>query len=681
MLQLKKLTITNFMNITRADLDLDSSGVVLHGPNGSGKSSVIEAIALCFTDRKRSSSIKEYIKHGASTASIRIEGLLMGSRVVSSLEITIKGSSTTTTRVFEHLGKTYNNSEVTEYLKGLNIEWLDPVMFGFQGDTTITELQPAARAKLLRIIFNSNFDEQTEVIARSMKSLTEEAADLSSKLEVYKSQTFDVLPTKEVMTPDERGLITARLEVAEAQSALLNKELEELTQEKSRIEAILTNKKSIDIKKAGLLNAVARLDQDITSTRQEIDRLTQKEQGRIDELSRSIQEQAELTNELERCDDGSIEGLESELGSAQEKSKQIEATRAITARHIEAFKNEICFSCGQPTSDKSKEEQIKQDLSNITAEWEQIGSRIKTLQEAITNKKKTRADSQKRWDSIGVKIQNLQRSYIDQIRSSEKLLESMEMNLNDRQNELEGLPNTTSIEVEPITLECSTKKAAVDSKHTERNTLSRQLSLDDQAHEFNRSIADINAETAKKAETNTGLINESVQRLNKIEYGLTQYKQAKSILENDLPNYIMVRACQQLEESLNRFIAGVRPNMRVRLTQSKRGVSFVFSPDIREGSWLQSAMSSGFEKSLLSVAWRVALAEAYDLDIIMLDEIDAAASSDASTELFRALESSSDFKQTIIITHREATVDLIKDGFDGVVVYGVDAGQFVMSRD
>ena len=242
MLRLNKLTITNFMNITHADLDLDSSGVVLHGPNGSGKSAVIEAIALCFTDRKRSSSIKEYIKHGSGASSIRAEGLLMGSRVVSSLEITIKGSSTTTTRVFEHLGKTYNNSEVTEYLKGLNIEWLDPVMFGFQGDTTITELQPAARAKLLRIIFNSNFDEQIEVIAGSMKCLAEESADLSSKLEVYKSQTFDVLPTKEVMTPDERGLIASRLEAAQAQSALLNKELEEKNNKIALLESAENNR-------------------------------------------------------------------------------------------------------------------------------------------------------------------------------------------------------------------------------------------------------------------------------------------------------------------------------------------------------------------------------------------------------------------------------------------------------
>ena len=135
--------------------------------------------------------------------------------------------------------------------------------------------------------------------------------------------------------------------------------------------------------------------------------------------------------------------------------------------------------------------------------------------------------------------------------------------------------------------------------------------------------------------------------------------EAKKVLDKDFPQYLIVKTCDKLEKRINRFIKSVFGSMTIKMYQDKKGVDFFYVPEEYKtdpedkDSWINISMSSGCEKSALSVGWRVALAESYGLDILMLDECDAAATDDSSEKLLGAVLDSSKFSQVFIITHKK----------------------------
>ena len=62
MLKLNSLHLEHFMCVTEADLNFDANCVIIEGDNGQGKSAIMEAVAICLSERKRSDSVRVYSK-------------------------------------------------------------------------------------------------------------------------------------------------------------------------------------------------------------------------------------------------------------------------------------------------------------------------------------------------------------------------------------------------------------------------------------------------------------------------------------------------------------------------------------------------------------------------------------------------------------------------------------------
>ena len=50
-MRIKRLGLTNFRNIKRADMDTDSPFVIISGDNAAGKTSILEALHLLLAGR------------------------------------------------------------------------------------------------------------------------------------------------------------------------------------------------------------------------------------------------------------------------------------------------------------------------------------------------------------------------------------------------------------------------------------------------------------------------------------------------------------------------------------------------------------------------------------------------------------------------------------------------------
>lgn len=119
--------------------------------------------------------------------------------------------------------------------------------------------------------------------------------------------------------------------------------------------------------------------------------------------------------------------------------------------------------------------------------------------------------------------------------------------------------------------------------------------------------------------------------------------------------------------------------MVVRLLQSRSGVEFFYSPRGMPApgeEWTSTKMASGFEKELLAAAWRVALAQAYNLSILLLDEIDSAANPASSEKMYRELANLTGFQQLIIITHKPEVVEILQQENSRTTAYLVTNGTF-----
>jgi chromosome segregation ATPase len=159
------------------------------------------------------------------------------------------------------------------------------------------------------------------------------------------------------------------------------------------------------------------------------------------------------------------------------------------------------------------------------------------------------------------------------------------------------------------------------------------------------------------------------------------YNEVKKVLDKELPNFLIVKTCSKLETEMNTFVQEVFPEFRIRLLQSKRGVEFFYTTDPNNDmedvkSLINSKMASGYERSVLGIAFKVALCRAYGLTFAALDEIDAAASDDNSMKTFSSLINSNVFDQMIFITHKEPTKEMIRSLADDVTCYHVESGAF-----
>jgi DNA repair exonuclease SbcCD ATPase subunit len=138
--------------------------------------------------------------------------------------------------------------------------------------------------------------------------------------------------------------------------------------------------------------------------------------------------------------------------------------------------------------------------------------------------------------------------------------------------------------------------------------------------------------------------------------------------------------CSELEEYINEFIDSIKSNLRVKLLKTKKGVELYVTPNNassdKPSEWSTIKMCSGFEKDLISLAFKIALARAYNLRILILDEIDSAATSENSGRLFSLIAKITDFDSVIVVSHKDSVRNVLVEEGQNVVAYEVTNGNY-----
>lgn len=691
MIELESLYLEHFMRITKADLDLRSAITILEGDNGQGKSAVMEAIAVCLAERKRADSVKEFVQKGFDHAKIILTMKYNSVPIIFNVALNVRGG-TPLERDVEYEGKHYINSEVTDLIKELDFTFYSDIILSMQGQDDIATMTPVQRANLLQRLFQFDFAEKVKGIIDKIDEANEAIKLDNSKIDYL---------NKELVAKKARRDSVVLKEPPFDSSTYYAKQDEEvkLFEELTKIKKIMGEVNELQDKR----NTIVEKSNNLGFKIQELRQKKETAQAAKNELSTFDfdRKSSIITSEIEllRKD---IESQNADLQTYDEsikanQAKQTEVLQNIAtckykdsefAKKLDLIERGVCPECGQSTCNMNHSV-IEYDKNTNTNQIIDLETEEGYIGFAIADDRRKKEEVRKNISSLISKKATAEAN-LASLESTYNVLKSKIMPL-DVYEQLESDLKTAEVDQAALTdaynniiSELESHKDALSNQDiVERRyeAVKAEIKSFDNVKVFNdaaqKQIEQYD-EDIKNSEMNIEVIKNTVASLTK---DIECYNEVKKVLDKELPNFLIVKTCSKLESEMNIFVQEVFPEFRIRLLQSKRGVEFFYTVDANNDmedvkTLINSKMASGYERSVLGIAFKVALCRAYGLTFAALDEIDSAASDDNSMKTFSSLINSNVFDQMIFITHKEPTKEMIRSLADDVTCYHVDGGVF-----
>ena len=696
MLKLNSLHLEHFMCVTEADLNFDANCVIIEGDNGQGKSAIMEAVAICLSERKRSDSVKEFIQKGYEHAKIILDLTFNNEKILFDVNLNMR-CGTPLERDVLYKGKHYINSEVTPLINELEFTFYSDIIISMQGADDIASTTPTLRLNLLQKLFQFDFTDEVKPIQNKIeefyksKIINTEKIDFLEKANTQKKQTLDSLKEKDYnFSKDEYDSF--------------KKELEEKIKELDSINELIAQNNSL-LQKSIMLKEKLRLSssrKDLLLKDIENNKKVDQELQNIDYKNKKAILEKEIEDIKKQVDEinNNILNLKIEIKNhrdqysiSQNKMGEETATQKSLIKKLELCKAGVCPECGQKT-DGIHIEQIEKDKKENENIIKSLLTDIETCNKEISELEKMVADDRKKSELLNRSVAEKESEIIalDTLYSnieSRRLSQDKIVEINNEIKNIDDLVlqiNNESKSLEQEILINNNKTNNRDLLKKDCLDLQQRISDSDEVYNYNKTINIQKKSLEKDISDNLSLVNSLKDSLVQLDNDISTYSEVIKVLDKELPNYLVVKTCARLEKEMNDFVNVVFPSFRLRLLRSKRGVEFFYTTDDKVNmqnlkQLINSKMASGYEKSVLGLAFKVALCKAYNLSFIALDEIDAAASEGNSVLTMESLIGSNIFNQIFFITHKEATRDIIKSLSDRVICYHVSKGVFSNEED
>jgi DNA repair exonuclease SbcCD ATPase subunit len=719
MITLQKLVLENFMNVASAEFDFNGKIIIISGASGTGKSAVFDAIALCLSSKKRSALYSDYVKQNASHAKVILDCIINNEPVNFNLQINlIRG--TPFQMALTYKGKIYQNTEAAEILKSFDIEYYADIIFSMQSDDfkDITQLSPTQRANYLQRLLNFDFINEKDQLKKDIDEYTTQLVKINNDIAINEQLKLKENESKE----NKISIVYSDEQIQEYQNKIKNlQELIVKTQkDQSDISELnkLLNENSEEIQ--SLTREENKLEGQLTSLMM-LSENTKKWEDEIENIENTIIEQ---NKEIKKIDITINEGLEriKALDKLIFEGEKLERKNSLTRLDLLNIKKlhdeKKCPHCGQPTENFAEVE-LKKILKEINED-----NNIQEIDDYIHSKDNSNnfhkiisfiTHFEKNMLREGAKLQDTvlikkdaeeQVSFIKGQRLVKEIaLQDLQKNKKDLQNKIDN-NQYDSIELVTVRDDLAAVKVKLANKELDQKKIKYDLTKYSDALDIsvlsnemiqltniiNQNSADIKKNEEIEIRNQQRLLNIKnyeavVEKLQKeigiITSKLNIHNEAYNILDKTLPNYMVVSTCGKLQKEMNTFIQSIFPTYEVRLSNSKKGCEFFYTKDktVQEGlrkknnAWINARMSSGFEKSTLTLAFKISLATLYGLDILVLDECDGAADAESAEKLYDGLLSKS-FDQLFLISHKTEIRDFITDNFDNVLCYTAFNGTF-----
>ena len=699
-MKLLKFKAKNFKNLIDTEVDFINYNLI-SGDNGSGKSSILQGITYCLTDRLPE-KLSEYIRWGQK----QFELVLDFEHNSDLYHYTIKCSNSSKKELVINDKDLFRGSDATNQIsKLINPDLLLYSSISEQGQSYSILLEsPTERLKKFKTILG--IDKLTQIVEETKKEISskkiesellKKEIDLISSREFSFLEEFDLIDISEIKNlisvqesykttyikneslrkqyelelgqydKDTNSLHDLKNELNEKSLKLTSLKDENFNE--SRYNTLLLTKKQLEFDKAEYLNKKQNWDKYV-STKNSL--LSKK----------SLIEQKKSFIKLYRI--APLDYNDSYLKELNDRILNLSFTLKNLKNHERLARDGKCSACGQDF--KHDINSILSDISDSEAELSTLKGEYEIKKSAWEELQKKNQDNSKNKEIIAVyenelngvlkEIEELVKidepeaiefdsSFLSELGTLEKQkLEYAKIKdfIGDLNKDVENLKfkidriYSLIPPIQPIYEDHSYNEATYES-------LKKELNIYEEKESKLKFIQEHNKKVKEEEENNKNLLKnkETIYYNNMGDISILE--ESRNIIDKQFSSYLIEKGTEYVEYKMNNFFQKCysRYSVYFRQTESKNSIDFFYND--KDGKGGSASLCSGFEKQLLSIAFRVALASITGIGFLILDEIDSDASEENSISLYSNLIDSNLFSQIILISHKNDTKEYLLNNY------------------
>jgi exonuclease SbcC len=685
------IKLKNFGCIKSFDRDFGKGIFIFAGDNGNGKTTVFKAVTMALFD-SYDGTMSEYVNWDAEEFDIAIDFEHHGFRYSVTLHQSLKSKTSDREVVDFHNSQSYKGQEAKDFLKKIfDVELIKAAMLSLEQQLDVITVEPSKRRDYLKKIYDLEFKNQQSLFAEQLAALATKTTEITTELNLLRKKEY-----KEVEPP---ALPLTESEYASAQGRYAEK-VERMGKIKAELERYNQVKKTIsdlEAEAVKISGEIAGVESDVREKETQIAALPAESAARSDKAQHDVESaDAELIG-LE-APDPAVSELETRISAIEVARVGIFNAEDMSAVRMELLKAEqqekaleggVCPTCGlsKPKTAETEKElaelktkipELQSQIADLKAESERITkihkenqdkkdlkTKLEHEKELLVERRETRkreAQSMKASaamirDSEKLNLKKLLAAANSGLAETLKLLEMKKTAKSDAEQRLDKAKSETLTnpgdELLIVQQEISMEKAKLDEYQrilTEREAVIRQQEQQKKQKEEDRKrIGVLDIELQEKSRETAEIEN------------------SQKILKNEFPVYVISRIVKDLETSMNDFLRRVYGGRyTIKLEDKKNSLRMVYGPKSVDAG---SGSSSGYEKSIFSLAWKWALSKIQNNRTLMMDEVDSAASQSNSLIFYKTIgDSSKLFDQILIVSHKEQTRELLENDYNAQVL-------------
>jgi DNA repair exonuclease SbcCD ATPase subunit len=708
---IKNVYMKNFGNVQEQRLDFTEGLTLFSGNNGEGKSTILRCLTLLLFNQT-TGKLSDYIRWGTDGFEISTELTHKG----QDLKISFSYSEKSSNREVSVLNTSdkYQNSAALVYLDELfdSKRALSSIV-SFENEIDLITTSPSERREYLKRIYDLNFKNELNQIISEKNSSEKEVQKLSGEISALESMTFErLMPDRLPFSKEVYDQKLSNLESVQSLISSLKRQKEDEESNKKKVETleydIYKLDKKIETQKENISNSEKQIidtkkkDSEIVLDIPAIEEVFNEEKenllsdkevlkSKIDSLKSKLSNLEEPSLDLESLD---VSGTREEVYNFQYQINDLE-------KQIKTFESGKCPTCGHEV-DKSFLDNSTKRLENLRDLWTNKKKELEEKEELRSSYQESLKDYEKRKRELESQIKDS----ISTLASIEKdclhIEEKKQSKINLEKANFEHLKSVNQQKIKEEENKIVSYNEVMNSSIEDRDRLSEDLqSLQEKLSSLSNITTQLEEQNSLEVSLRTdikmydGVVssNEEKKKLNEIQSkkederdeSLVEKKKellhsqedvslaefSYKILSKEFPSFVISRMISSLTFYVNEFLSKVYPNYNIEIVESKNSLRVLYGPNRSDVK-----LASGFEQQIFSFAWKYALGKIQNYGILILDEVDSAASDENSEKFYSTLAKMDNcFKQIFVVTHKQEIKDLLANDYDASI-YEVTKGNY-----
>lgn len=659
---IKKLELIDFMKFNHKVFNFADDLAIVIGGNGTGKSSILEALALSFQVKDRGSSVQRYIRHGKTSATVKLTCNWLGKDLVIESTFATAGARRIH-RVVTYDGNTYEDTRANNYL----LEFFDNrslvVAFALQGNEKFLTTSRTTNLKNLINLLQLDFSKELVYTKGQVNTFEKEKTEVLNEINRQQG-AYDVLIKNKEQTDSRLVELKKQLELVEngvpvdinnldTQLFELKNNLQEILKAKQSSDNLLLNLNAAKSQLQTNKNNLQNVDNQLSNLPVDADIQDTKETE--DLISKLNQEILDLQNTISQIGQASTE--------VNNNLTVLRTKQSFELKRKQQLADGICPTCLQKV-EKAASLELDQKIQQIAIDMENLE---KTLQE----KDQAKLDAEKQ---------------LSEVKQQEVAADKQLNEIQKRNAEIEHSK--------------ALKETLLGSKKSlEQLISSSQTTVDDLQKQYSESVVDRSQEISEYQNKineiesqKTNALNLSQQKIS-VKNGISECEQLLNRLKNDIEITkqnidAKTASLETIQKDIEKWTKAqetftLLPKIHLKtfiddikvvcssiaaefgykgidILSDEKGIDFILQDwpleDVTEAN-TEYEMCSAFERNLINLSLVYALSRMFRVPFVCIDELDSSADIENTAKLGELVKLILQYTPVVTVSHDSSLVD------------------------